>query len=115
MSIESNRTLGGVGALMVLVGSVFSLFSSVRYVFPSVNPVVAFFGGLLAILSFVGLIIFMIAMNGLANNYKDRAIFDNALYGLIVIIVSGVLAGATVVILVFSSIASIGIQLANRR
>jgi uncharacterized membrane protein len=113
VSVESNRTLGGVGALMILIGSIFSLFSLVQYVFPSVSPVVTVFGGLLAILSFVGLIIFMIAMNGLANNYKDRGIFDNALYGLIVIIVGAVVAGATAVLLVFSSIASMGIQLMN--
>ena len=113
MSVESNRTLGGVGALMILVGSVFSLFSLVQYVFPSVSPVVTVFGGLLAILSFVGLIIFMIAMNGLANNYRDRGIFDNALYGLIVIIVGGVVAGATAVLLVLSSIASMGTHLTN--
>jgi uncharacterized membrane protein len=113
VSVESNRTLGGVGALMILIGSVFSLFSLVQYVFPSVSLAVTVFGGLLAVLSLVGLIVFMIAMNGLANGYKDRGIFDNALYGIIVIVVGGVLAGAVAFILVLSSIMSLGIQYAN--
>jgi uncharacterized membrane protein len=113
VSVESNRTLGGIGALMILVGSIFSLISLVQYVFPSVSTVVTVFGGLLGILSFVGLIIFMVAMNGLANNYKDRGIFDNALYGIIVIIVGVVLAGAIAVLLVLSSITSLSIQLTN--
>jgi len=98
---------------MILAGSVFSLFSLTRYVFPPISTAFTVFGGSLAVLSFVGLIVFMIAMNGLANDYKDRGIFDNALFGIIVIVIGGVLAGAAAFILVLSSIASLGIQFTN--
>jgi uncharacterized membrane protein/ribosomal protein L40E len=102
--------LGGVGSLMILVGSVFSLLSLARYVFPSVGLAFTVFTGLLAVLSFVGFILFMIAMNGLANSYKDRGIFDNALYGIIIIIVGGVIAGAVAFFLVLSSILHAGLN-----
>jgi len=59
MSLESNKTLGGVGALLVAIGSFFP------------------------ILSLVGIILVLIAMKGLAEYYDEEDIFQNALYGFI--------------------------------
>ncbi len=59
MSLESNRTLGGVGALLIAVGSFFP------------------------ILSLVGIILVLVAMKGLAEYYNEAEIFENALYGFI--------------------------------
>lgn len=59
MSLESNKNLAGIGALLVAVGSFFP------------------------ILSLVGIILVLIAMKGLAEYYQDNRIFENALYGFI--------------------------------
>jgi len=59
MSLESNKTLGGVGALLIAIG----------FFFP--------------ILSLVGIILVLIAMKGLAEYYDEDDIFTNALYGFI--------------------------------
>lgn len=59
MSLDSNRTLGGVGALLVAVGSFFPF------------------------LSLVGIILVLVAMRGLADYYKDDSLFRNALCGFI--------------------------------
>ncbi|MGD8506413.1 MAG: DUF973 family protein [Candidatus Bathyarchaeota archaeon] len=55
MSLESNKTLAGVGAILVAI--------------PVVN--------------LVGIILVLIAMKGLAEYYNDNRIFENALYGFI--------------------------------
>lgn len=62
MSLESNRTLGGVGAILLAI----------------------------PFLNLVGTILILIAMKGLADYYNDDDIFNNALYGLIFGIVGGV-------------------------
>lgn len=59
MSLESNRSLGGIGAILVAIGSFFP------------------------ILSLIGIILVLIAMKGLAEHYSEPRIFDNALYGFV--------------------------------
>ena len=55
MSLESNKTLGGVG----------SIFLAIPF------------------LNLVGIILVLVAMNGLADYYEEEGIFKNALYGLL--------------------------------
>lgn len=55
MSLESNRTLGGVGAILLAI--------------PFTN--------------IIGIILVLIAMKGMADYYNDDDIFKNALYGFI--------------------------------
>ena len=55
MSLESNKTLGGVGAILIAI--------------PVAN--------------LVGIILLLIAMKGIADHYQDDDIFKNALYGFI--------------------------------
>ncbi len=100
MTIESNRLLGGVGALLMVVSYISSLLSLVQFFVP--NSAFAMVGAPLGLLSLVGLILFMIAMNGLANNYKDRGIFDNALYWIITSIVGAVVTVVVAVVVAFS-------------
>jgi uncharacterized membrane protein len=71
MSLESNKTLGGIGAILIAIVSFFP------------------------ILSLIGIILVLIAMKGLAEYYNENGIFENALYGLIFGII-GIIA-ATVV------------------
>jgi uncharacterized membrane protein len=59
MSLESNKSLAGVGALLVAIGSVFP------------------------VLSLVGIILVLVSMKGFAEHYKDESIFTDTLYGFI--------------------------------
>lgn len=79
MTIESNKTLGGIGALLVAIG----------FIVP--------------ILSLVGIILVFIALKGIADSYGESSIFQNALYGIIFLII-GAIAGAVVIMGAFFGI-----------
>jgi uncharacterized membrane protein len=85
MLIETSRILGGVGALLMFIG---------------VMPYINYFG----VIELVGLILVMVALYNLAGHYMERGIFNNALYGLILGIVGGVVAIAVVIITVLTSL-----------
>ena len=55
MSLESNKTLGGIGAILLAI----------------------------PFLNLIGIILVLIAMKGMAEYYNDDEIFKNALYGFI--------------------------------
>jgi uncharacterized membrane protein len=78
MSLDSDRTLGGVGALLVAIGSFFPF------------------------LSLVGIILVLVAMRGLADYYKEDSLFKNALYGFIFGIIGIVAAIVLFVVFFFS-------------
>lgn len=82
MGLESSKTLGGIGALLIVIGSL---------------GIIAH--GVIGILGLVGIILILIAMKGLSEYYKEEGIFSNVLYGFILTIVGGVIS---VVILVAS-------------
>ena len=73
MTLESSKTLGGVGALLMFIG---------------VLPYVSYFG----IIEIIGAILVLVALHGFASIYKESGIFDNALYGMIAGIAGVVLA-----------------------
>jgi uncharacterized membrane protein len=62
-NFESNRILAGVGALLVAVGSFIP------------------FAGPIGIIAIVGIILVLIGMRGIADDFKDYSIFRNTLYG----------------------------------
>lgn len=62
MDITTSKYLGGIGTLLMFVG---------------VIPGTGTFG----LLAFVGLIMLLAALYGLAGIYKEQGIFNNALYG----------------------------------
>jgi uncharacterized membrane protein len=85
MSFESGKTLGGIGALLMVIGS------------------------FVPFVSLVGIILLLIGLKRLADYYKNNGIFQNALYGLIFGIVGIVAAALVILSLVFSfAIAPIG-------
>jgi len=85
MQIETSKILGGVGALLMFIGII---------------PYINYFG----VIEIVGLILVMVALYNLASNYGEGGIFNNALYGLIIEIVGGVISIAVVIITVLSSL-----------
>jgi uncharacterized membrane protein len=84
VTLDSSKTLGGVGAILLFIG------------------VIAFFAyPFLAILGLIGIILVLVALHDLANNYKESGIFNNALFSFIAGIVGIVATGITVVYLFF--------------
>jgi len=92
MTLESSKTLGGVGALLVVIGFL------------------GFFGTWYAgVLSLIGVILLLVGMKGLSDHYNEGGIFNNALYGFIMTIIGGVAAVATAIVTVLAALATIGV------
>jgi uncharacterized membrane protein len=73
MTLESSKTLGGIGAILMFIG-----------VLPYINYY--------SIVELIGAILVLVALHGFARIYKESGIFNNALYGIITGIVGVVLA-----------------------
>ena len=84
MTLESSKNLGGIGAILILVGSLVTTYT---------------FG----VLDLIGVILVFIALNGLANYYKERGIFTNAIYSLVAGIVGVVAAAAAALYIIFDT------------
>jgi uncharacterized membrane protein len=85
MSLETSKTLGGVGAILMFIGII---------------PFISYYG----IVELIGVILVFIALYNLAGYYSERGIFNNALYGLIAGIVGGVISGVVLVYAVLTSL-----------
>lgn len=109
MAIESNRTLGGVAAIFMLIGVVSQASTLFGYVFPRSTGTILLsgIGALFGLLSFVGFLLFLVAMYGFSKDYQDHRIFSYLLYGIIITIVAAVIAIAILVIVVLFNVASL--------
>jgi len=90
MTLESSKTLGGVGAILVVVGFL------------------GFFGYAYAgILVLIGAILTLIALKGMSDHYKEAGIFNNALYGFITAIIGVVAFIAAMVVVIIMAISGL--------
>jgi len=85
MEIGTSKILGGVGALLMFIG---------------ILPYVNYFG----VIEIIGLILVMVALYNLGSHYREGGIFNNALYGLIIGIVGGVISIGVIIITVLTSL-----------
>jgi len=85
LTLDSSRILGGIGALLLVIG---------------VIPYISTFG----ILDLIGVILILIALNGFANYYKERRIFSDAMYGVLTGIIGAVIAAAIGIAIVLPNI-----------
>jgi len=85
MLTETSKMLGGVGALLMFIGTM---------------PYINYFG----VIELVGMVLVMVALYNFASHYGERGIFNNALYGLIVGIVGGVILIVAVIATVLTSL-----------
>jgi uncharacterized membrane protein len=85
MELQTSKTLGGIGAILMFIGII---------------PYISYYG----VIELIGLILVMIALYSFASHYKEAGIFNNALYGLIIGIVGGVVAVAALIITVLTSL-----------
>jgi len=93
MTLESSKTLGGVGALLMVIGP--------------------FLGAYTGVLGLIGLILVMIALKGLSDHYNDAGIFNNALYGFIMAIIGGVISVAVIVVAAVDFLSAVGIDIST--
>ena len=87
-TFESNKILGGVGAILTAIGSFIPFSSSIGIVY------------------IIGAILVLIAMRGLAEDLKENAIFTNALNGFIFSVIGviiGIAAYAIIVAPIFTA------------
>ncbi len=77
MSMEQGKSLASIGALLLVIGT------------------------FVPFLGIVGLILMMIGLKSLADYYKERGIFDNALYGIIFGIIGAAAAAFLIIAVVF--------------
>jgi len=73
LTLDTSKYLGGIGALLLFIG-----------VIPYINT----FG----VLGIIGVILVLIALHGFASYYKERRIFNNAMYGIFAAVVGIVIA-----------------------
>ena len=85
MTLESSKTLGGIGAILMLVG---------------IFPFVSYYG----IVEIVGAILVLVSLRGLASYYRESGIFNNALYGILAGIVGVVIAAVAALLFVLTSL-----------
>jgi uncharacterized membrane protein len=107
MTLATNRQLGFVAALLTVLGSFYSLLSYVgtNFVFTSAPDSGIGVSLLLAVLGFIGFILFLVAMYGFSRDYLDSAIFNNIIYGIVATII---LAVVIIGIVVFFLLVNIG-------
>lgn len=93
MNIETSKNLGGVGAILLALG-----------------PLLFFVSAYGALISLIGVILVLIAMNGLSGYYHEAGIFNNVLYGFVTTIVGGVVTVGVVVSSLLLSLSDLGIS-----
>jgi uncharacterized membrane protein len=85
MTLESSKTIGGIGAILLFIG----VIPFVQYTW---------------VVGIVGLILVLVALRGLSNHYQERGIFGNAIYGVAVAVVGAIIVGVLAFAVVLSNL-----------
>ncbi len=110
LTIQTNRTLGGIGAIFSVLGVVSTISSVFLYGNPNSPAVVlplALISGFVALFSFVGFILFLIAMYGFSRDYGEHRIFNYLLYGFLATIVAAIVALVVVVVIFLTNLTTL--------
>ena len=97
MTIESSRTLGGIGAILLVIAPLSGWFA----------------GGFSGILGLAGLILVLLSLNGLANVFRERRILNNALYGAFIVIIGVIIAVVVFAYSALGMLSAFGIHVTN--
>ena len=103
MAVESNRILGGIGAVLIVVSALGPLLVLPMLFdeYPTSAILASPFSTILGVAGLAGLILFMVAMRRFSGGYKTPGIFDNALYGVLSSIVVCVVAAVLMLAILF--------------
>ena len=110
MTIESNRTTGGVAACLFVtsvVSQVLSIFQNTLSKTGGVSIALVGISGIIGILGFVALILFFVAMHGFSKDYSEPRIFDYIIYGLVAAIIIGILSIVVAIAIAIANAASV--------
>ncbi len=116
MAIESNRTLGMLGAGLTLFGLLGIILNVAEYLggsFGSISLNLGILGlsGVASLATLTGFILFMVAMYGFSRDYGEKRIFGHLFRGLLLTIVLAVIIVACwiafIILATFNSIATI--------
>ena len=116
MTIQGNKTLGGVGACLMLLGVISTTLSLAQFTARDAPLNFGILGGssIVGVLSFAGFILFLVAMHGFSKDYAERKIFTYILYGLIISVILAVIIGviwfALFMVSIFSLVSSSGLS-----
>ncbi len=102
VTVKSNRTLGIVAACFSVLGVLSQVTSLFQYAQPNPNASYLWIVGVsssIGVLSFIGLILFLIAMYGFSKDYNEAGIFNNLKNGIIAVVVAGIIAIVLVVVI----------------
>ena len=86
MNVESNKTLGGVGAILMFVGTI------------------PFAGPFTGVISLAGFILILIALYEFSKIYNETKIFNNFAYSIVAFIVGAAVAGSVALVAVMTSL-----------
>jgi uncharacterized membrane protein len=89
MDFKTSKVLGGIGALLIFVGCITSWLYVGYFSFG---------------LPIVGFVFVLVSLYGFASFYKEKGIFNNAIFGGLAAIIGLVIAGVVAVIVVLTSI-----------
>jgi uncharacterized membrane protein len=95
MTLETNKTLGGIGAILMAIGFL------------------PFAGAYTGIIALVGLILVLVAVKGFSDYYKDSGIFNNMIYAIVMGIVGAAIAGVLIASAAFGILNAVGINMNN--
>ena len=91
MSFESSRSKGRIATLLIVLLPIISVVVYLPlYVFRLSTSNIIYLSVILSALSYVGYILFLVAMHGLSKVYNDAKIFKNSLYGFTASIVGAI-------------------------
>jgi uncharacterized membrane protein len=85
MTLQTSKILGGIGAILLLIG---------------VFPYISSYG----IVELIGLILVLAGLYGFANEFRERGIFTYAVYGVIIAIIGAIIAIAVAALIVLPNI-----------
>ncbi len=94
MTLETSKNIGGVGAILMFIG---------------VLPLFAYTW----IISLIGLIMVLVAVKGISDNYSEGRIFNNAMYAFIAVIAGVVVVVAIAFLALVSFFTALGLDLAS--
>ncbi|MCW4005977.1 MAG: DUF996 domain-containing protein [Candidatus Bathyarchaeota archaeon] len=90
MTIEANRTLGVVSAILIICSSIAVYISTIQVFYPTSTFIGI--GASFGVVGFVGIILLFVTMYGLSKDYREPAIFNHMLYGFLTSIVASVIS-----------------------
>ncbi|MGA3059251.1 MAG: DUF996 domain-containing protein [Candidatus Bathyarchaeia archaeon] len=110
MTIESNRTLGRIGAVLILIGIVSQIGSLFQYIFPHLTGFSLLFigvAGVFGVLSFVGFLLYLISMYGFSKDYNEHRILSYLISGIVITIIAFVILAVIAVLIILFNFASL--------